>query len=91
MSSLRQVGRPGTRAMLRVRDGLSIVTYRRPRVFVDMDAWVMLPADGVLLMRVTPTNGQAFALALAEDELVAVFGAVRSTASNWCPAVCVSG
>jgi hypothetical protein len=64
-----------------VRDGLSIVTYCRPRVYLDRDAWEMLPADGVLLMRVEPTNRSGFTLALTAQELEPVFGEVRATGS----------
>jgi hypothetical protein len=67
----------GTRPQLRQRDGLSIVTYRRTRVFVDRDAWEILPADGVLLMQVRPPHEAAFDLAFTRDELESVFGEVR--------------
>ena len=69
------------RPELRRRDGLPIVTYRRTRVHLDRDAWEMLPAGGVLLMRVHPANKPPFALAFTPEELDAVFGEVRSTVS----------
>jgi hypothetical protein len=75
----RDHGRP--RAQLRDSDGLSIVVYQRPRVYVDRDAWEMLPADGVLLMRVRPTGEPGFDLAFTRDELENVFGEVRETRS----------
>lgn len=78
---------PGTRPVVRRREGLVIVTYRRPRVYLDRDAWEMLPDDGVLLMRVQPASGAWFALAMAPDELADVFGSVRATKS-WDTARC---
>jgi hypothetical protein len=72
---------------VRRRDGLEIVTYRRSRVYLDRDAWEMLPNDGVLLMRVQTASGQSFALAMGGDELTAVFGSVRTTKS-WASARC---
>jgi hypothetical protein len=56
-------------------------------VYLDRDAWEMLPPDGVLLMRVEPAGGPPFVLALTADELEAVFGEVRATAS-WRDARC---
>jgi hypothetical protein len=72
---------PGRQPVLRPRDGLQIVTYGRTRVFLDRDAWEMLPADGVLVMRVRTTYTSGYALALTAAELEAVFGEVRATRS----------
>src|SRR5947209_16544177 len=69
------------------RSGVPIVSYCRTRVYLDRDAWEMLPANGVLLLRVDPTDGERFVLALTADELERVFGEVRSTAS-WRDARC---
>lgn len=77
----------GTRPQSRVVDGLTIVTYSRPRVYLDRDAWEMLPDDGVLLMRVRPTGGDKFALAFTVRELEQTFGEVRQTRS-WEEARC---
>ena len=78
---------PGRRPVLRERNGLRIVTYGRSRVYVDRDAWEMLPPDGVLLMRVTPKSSDSFALAFTPEELSDVFGEVRETES-WKMARC---
>ena len=72
---------------LTCRSGIQIVSYCRTRVYVDRDAWEMLPSDGVMLMRVDPTDSQRFVLALTNDELEKVFGEVRETAS-WRDARC---
>jgi len=69
------------------RSGVPIVSYCRTRVYLDRDAWEMLPPDGVLLMRVQPTGAPRFVLALTADELERVFGEVRATAS-WRDARC---
>jgi len=69
------------RPRLRHRDGLAIVVYQRSRVYVDRDAWEMLPRDGVLLMRVRPSHEPAFDLVFTPDELENVFGEVRQTRS----------
>lgn len=69
------------RPQKRVVDGLTIVTYSRPRVYLDRDAWEMLPDDGVLLMRVRPTGGTRFALALTAQELERTFGEVKQSRS----------
>ena len=69
------------------RSGVRIVSYCRTRVYLDRDAWEMLPPDGVLLMRVQPTDAPRFVLALTADELEKVFGEVRATAS-WRDARC---
>lgn len=69
------------------RSGVPIVSYCRTRVYLDRDAWEMLPPDGVLLMRVQPTDAPRFVLALTADELEKVFGEVRATAS-WRDARC---
>jgi hypothetical protein len=71
----------GVRPQRRVVDGLTIVTYSRPRVYLDREAWEMLPADGVLLMRVRPTGGTKFALAFTAQELEQTFGEVKKTDS----------
>lgn len=63
------------------------MSYRRTRVYLDRDAWEMLPDDGVLLMRGCPTYRAAFALAFTKDELENVFGEVRATRS-WDEARC---
>lgn len=63
------------------RDGVSIIVYSRTRVYLDRDAWEMLPSDGVLLMQVRPTGEQPYSLAFTAAELAAVFGEVRSTKS----------
>jgi hypothetical protein len=65
----------------RVVDGLTIVTYSRPRVYLDRDAWEALPRDGVLLMHVRPTGGIRFALAFSSQELERTFGEVRDSKS----------
>lgn len=75
----RDNGRP--RPQLRHSDGLPIVVYQRPRVYVDRDAWEMLPADGVLLMRVRAAHQPAFDLVFTPAELEDVFGEVRATRS----------
>lgn len=69
------------RPQLRQSEGLPIVVYQRPRVYVDRDAWEMLPADGVLLMRVCPALETAFDLVFTPAELENVFGEVRATRS----------
>lgn len=71
----------GGRAQLRHSDGVPIVVYQRPRVWVDRDAWEMLPPNGVLLMRVRPTHEPAFDLVFTPEELENVFGEVRETGS----------
>jgi hypothetical protein len=71
----------GVRPQTRLVDGLTIVTYSRSRVYLDREAWEMLPADGVLLIRVRPTGGEKFALAFTAGELETTFGEVRQTAS----------
>ena len=71
----------GTQPQKRVVGGLTIVTYSRPRVYLDRDAWEMLPADGVLLMRVRPTGGERFALALTAHEMQRTFGEVKLSRS----------
>jgi hypothetical protein len=63
------------------REGIPIVSYCRTRVYLDREAWEMLPANGVLLMRVAPSHEPRFTLALARDELDTVFGEVRDSAS----------
>ena len=77
----------GTRPQQRVVDGLTIVTYSRPRVYLDRDAWEMLPTHGVLLIRVRPSGGDRFALALTAQELERTFGEVKLTRS-WQEARC---
>jgi hypothetical protein len=72
---------PRSRTSERRYDGLTIVTYGATRVHLDRGAWEMLPADGVLLMRVRPSDSPAFALAFTAQELAAVFGEVRVTKS----------
>jgi hypothetical protein len=67
--------------------GLPIVSYCRTRVYLDRDAWEMLPPNGVLLMRVESNHGPRFVLALTADELESIFGEVRATAS-WRAARC---
>ncbi len=69
------------RPRLRHSDGLAIVVYQRSRVYVDRDAWEMLPHDGVLLMRVRPSHQPAFDLVFTPEELENVFGEVRQTRS----------
>jgi hypothetical protein len=69
------------------RSGVRIVSYCRTRVYLDRGAWEMLPPDGVLLMRVEPSDAPRFVLALTADELEKVFGEVRATAS-WRDARC---
>jgi hypothetical protein len=69
------------------RQGVSIVVYSRTRVYLDRDAWEMLPRDGVLLMQVRPTGERTFSLAFTATELAAVFGEVRATKS-WDRARC---
>jgi hypothetical protein len=71
----------GVKPHKRVVDGVTIVTYSRTRVYLDREAWEMLPADGVLLIRVRPTTGKKFALALTPRELEQTFGEVKLTAS----------
>jgi hypothetical protein len=71
----------GVRPEKRSVDGLTIVTYSRPRVYLDREAWEMLPPDGVLLMRVRPTGGQRFALAFTAHELEQTFGEVKQSES----------
>jgi hypothetical protein len=66
---------------------VKLVAYARTRVYVDRDAWEMLPDDGVLLMQVRPTGGTAYSLAFTSAELEAVFGEVRNTRS-WDEARC---
>ncbi len=77
----------GVRPQHRDVDGLAIVTYSRPRVYLDREAWEMLPAGGVLLMRVRPSGGERYALALTLDELERTFGEVKLTRS-WQDARC---
>lgn len=79
---IAEAGRPaGTRPELRRRDGIPIIVYRRTRVFVDREAWEMLPDGGVLLMQVHPANAPAYALAFTAAELERAFGHVRKTKS----------
>ncbi len=77
----------GVHPQLRRHGELSVVAYRRPRVYLDRDGWEMLPGDGVLVMQVRPTGGGDFSLALTSGELADVFGEVRSTRS-WDDAGC---
>jgi hypothetical protein len=64
------------------RDGLSIVTCRRTRVYVDRAAWEMLPEHGVLLIQVRPRDGTPpFDLAMTPAELEQAFGEVRDSES----------
>jgi hypothetical protein len=77
----------GVDPLLVTRHGVSIVVYSRTRVYLDRDAWEMVPPDGVLLMQVRPTGGAAFSLAFTASELDAVFGEVWSTRS-WDRARC---
>jgi len=62
-------------------------TYSRTRVYLDREAWEILPEDGVLLMRVRPTGGQRFALAFTADELEKTFGEVKQS-DSWEVARC---
>jgi hypothetical protein len=71
----------GVRPQKRLVDGLTIVTYSRPRVYLDREAWEMLPVDGVLLMRVRPSAGKNYALALTARELEQTFGEVKLSVS----------
>jgi hypothetical protein len=71
----------GVDPRLVTRQGVKIVVYSRTRVYLDRDAREMLPADGVLLMQVRPTDGGAYSLAFTGAELAAVFGEVRGTHS----------
>ncbi len=77
----------GVNPRLVTRQGVKIVVYSRTRVYLDRDAWDMLPADGVLLLQVRPPDGGAYSLAFTAAELAAVFGEVRSTRS-WDQARC---
>ena len=77
----------GVRPQKREVEGQTIVTYSRTRVHLDREAWEMLPADGVLLIRVRPTGGEPFALALTAQELERTFGEVKATRS-WEDAGC---
>ena len=77
----------GVRPQERRVDGLTIVTYSRPRVYLDREAWELLPTDGVLLMRVRPTGGEPFALAFTALELEQTFGEVKESKS-WETARC---
>jgi hypothetical protein len=77
----------GVRPLKRRVDGLTIVTYSRQRVYLDRDAWEMLPADGVLLMRVRPAGSERFALAFTSHELEQTFGEVKLSRS-WETARC---
>jgi hypothetical protein len=62
------------------RGDLSLVAYARTRVYVDRDAWEMLPAGGVLVMQVRDRDGVVEeSYAFTADELTAVFGEVRVT------------
>jgi hypothetical protein len=69
------------------RSGIPIVSYCRTRVYLDRDAWEMLPENGVLLMRVEPSDDERFVLAMPAAEVDKVFGEVRTTAS-WRDARC---
>jgi hypothetical protein len=69
------------------RGNVAIVVYSRTRVYLDRDAWEMLPDDGVLFMQVRPTGERSYSLAFTSAELAAVFGEVRSTKS-WDRARC---
>jgi hypothetical protein len=71
----------GVKPQKRVVDGVTIVTYSRPRVYLDREAWEMLPADGILLMRVRPTRREGYVLALTARELEQTFGEVKATES----------
>jgi hypothetical protein len=51
------------------RQGVKIVVYSRARVYLDRDAWEMLPADGVLLMQVRPADDVDYSLAFTASEL----------------------
>jgi len=61
--------------------GVKIVVYSRTRVYLDRDAWEMLPPDAVLLMQMRPTDAVAYSLAFTAAELEAVFGEARRTRS----------
>ena len=78
----------GTKPVLRDSDGLPIVTYRRTRVYVDRDAWEMLPPGAVLFMRVRPRDEPGLDLVFTAEELEDVFGEVRRQGS-WDQIRCV--
>lgn len=67
--------------------GRTYVVYSRTRVYFDRVAWEMLPPDGVLVMRVRPTGGRPWAIAMTLGELERSFGEVRESAS-WDRVLC---
>jgi hypothetical protein len=70
------------------RSGLALITYSRTRVYIDRDAWEMLPDDGVLLIQIRhPEERRTSSFALTAEEMASVFGEVRSTRS-WDEARC---
>jgi hypothetical protein len=77
----------GANPRLVERGGVSIIVYSRTRVYLDRDAWEMLPGEGVLLMQVRPTGTKSYSLAFTATELATVFDEVRNTKS-WNEARC---
>lgn len=74
-------GCPGTHPERRLHQGTMVITYRRARVWMDRDAWEMLPNDGILVQWIVPTSGDPWVIALSHDELHEVFGEVVGTKS----------
>ena len=74
-------GPPGTRPERRTVGSTTIVTYRRARVWLDRDAWEMLPEHGVLVQWIVPTTGPSWVMALTRRELIDVFGEVVGSGS----------
>ena len=79
--ALAQGHDPGTSPTRLTIDGRVYVTSSRTRLYLDREAWEMLPANGVLVQRIRPSGRPHFTIALTRDELEAVFGSVRSTKS----------
>lgn len=72
---------PGSHPVKLVQDGITYVHYSRPRVYMDRDAWEMLPPNGVLVHRVRYPGRVPYTMALTRDELERVFGHVRVSRS----------
>jgi hypothetical protein len=47
----------GTEVEKHVYAGLTVVTYRRTRFYLDRNAWEALGPNDALLMRIRPNNG----------------------------------
>ena len=62
-------------------DGRTIVHYSRSRLWFIREAWDALPTDGILVVRVQPTDGPDLSVAMTRQELEATFGTICRTVS----------